>query len=211
MSRSRLIFYGILGLGLLIVGSQAVFASSSNASLATTAAAPTTSPDRNWSISGTIQAMNGEFWNIQGFAIRVTSVTHISGDLPTIGSFVRAQGTVQPDGTWLATDVHIGSDSLSATPTSVPTSTSTPTPTPTAQPTATATPTEVPDVFERLTPHATPPRASDEPDHDAGRPGNHVLPTVHPIKPHHERQSGPHDPRRHEDVRGFGEGDWHQD
>lgn len=197
MSRSRVIFYVFLGLGLLIVGSQAVFASTdgphSSVVLATATATPTATahPNQGWNIAGTIQAMNGEFWNVQGFAIRVTSDTRITGDLPTIGDYVQASGVVQSDGTWLATDLHVGHDSPTATPTSQPTSTSTNTATLTATATATpspsATPTATPTVvIETATPDlessfVTPVGQDD----DDSQSSDHHNPKVHPNKGRH--------------------------
>src|SRR5258708_1643167 len=43
-------------------------------------------PRSDWEISGTIEAMNGQFWNIQGFSIRVNDTTAVTGGIPTVGS-----------------------------------------------------------------------------------------------------------------------------
>ena len=114
---------------------------------------PTSTPDSTspWDISGTIQQMNGEFWEIQGFAIRVTSSTEVTGDVPSNGVFVRAQGTVDSDGIWQAGRVWVGSattpvatsptdTTLPATPTASATATPSPTATATPKPLATSTP-----------------------------------------------------------------------
>ncbi|HVC32254.1 MAG TPA: DUF5666 domain-containing protein [Chloroflexota bacterium] len=152
MSRSRVIGYTILAVALLVVGAQAVFASADSAPTRALAITPTAATQgQDWNIDGTIQAMNGEFWNIQGFAVRVDSTTPISGDLPAIGSYVQASGTVQADGTWLVKDLRVGHGS--AAPTSTATSTAMPTDTPapaaadvaaTDESTPTATPTDTP-------------------------------------------------------------------
>lgn len=203
MSRSRVIFYAVLGLGLLIVGSQAVFASTESTGTTATIATATATvpPDRSWNIAGTIQAMNGEFWNVQGFAIRVTADTRITGDLPTIGSYVRAAGVVQADGTWLTTDLQVGRDSATATPTSAPTDTSTATPTASATPSATATPiSNELIVFHPTTPHARPPSVTPvrpEPDADA-RPNGHGN---QDSQDHHRKGSNARDKHDHGDVR----------
>ena len=203
MSRSRVTFFAILGLGLLVIGSQAVFASSESTHAPIVAATATVHPDQDWNIAGTIQAMNGEFWNVQGFAIRVTSDTRIIGDLPTIGEYVQASGVVQSDGTWLATDLHIGHDSPTATPTSQPSNTSTATPTNTATvtatPSATATPTaSLHVILETATPHV---RLSPAPpvvqDNDDSRTSDHHVPVGHPHQDHHGQKSDAHDKPNH--------------
>lgn len=68
--------------------------------------------DAPWEILGQIQQMNGQFWTVEGFVFRVTSATKAEGDVPSIGTKVRATGIVQPDGTWLATEIRIGSAAM---------------------------------------------------------------------------------------------------
>lgn len=127
-----------------VVGAKAalgVGSSETAAAVATPLAAlPTSTPDSTspWDISGTIQQMNGEFWEIQGFAIRVSNATEVTGDVPSNGVFVRAQGTVDSDGIWQAGRIWVGS---ATTPVATnPTDTTLPT-TPTASATATPSPT----------------------------------------------------------------------
>jgi hypothetical protein len=111
-----------------------------------------TAPD--WNISGTLQALNGQFWDVQGFTFRVNANTKVSGDTPSIGDFVSAEGVVLPDGSWLATAVRLRrANTPTATSTSTPVSstTNTPTQTPTNSPTN-QTPTNTP----TNTPTATP-------------------------------------------------------
>jgi len=107
-------------------------------------------PSSDWSISGQIQEMNGNFWVIQGFSIRVNDDTRVSGVIPTIGAFAAAEGIVQTDATWLATRIRVSDrddftptpvDSATATATSSETVTSTPTPTTTVVGTFSQTPT----------------------------------------------------------------------
>lgn len=108
---------------------------------------PTSTPDSAspWDISGRIQQMNGEFWEIQGFAIRVSNATEVTGDVPSNGVFVRAQGTVDSEGIWQAGRVWVGSATTpvatNPTETTVPTGpTAAATLTPTPSPTVSATP-----------------------------------------------------------------------
>src|SRR5579884_2938014 len=101
MNRSRVVFYAVLAAGVLMVGSQAVLASGD----AIEAPPPPTTralATRDWHVSGTIQAMNGEFWTIQGQVIRVTSSTRVRGEIPVVGSVADATGEILPDGTWQA-------------------------------------------------------------------------------------------------------------
>lgn len=208
MSRSRAIFYAFLGLGILVVGSQAVFASTDGthasdvASTATATPTATAHPDQDWNIAGTIKAMNGEFWNVQGFAIRVTSDTRVTGDLPTIGGYVQASGVVQSDGTWLATDLQVGHDSPTATPTSQPTSTSTATltATATAPPNPSATPTATPTIIIETAPHesASSSVTPEGRDDDASRSSNQHNPKVHPNKGHHGEKGDARDKPSHD-------------
>src|SRR5579884_287224 len=107
-----------------------------------------------WSIEGTIQAMNGQFWTVQGFVIRVTEDTRIDSTAPlTIGSQIHASGVVQPDGTWLTTHVWTDRDHQPAPPAS--TQTPTPTATGVAPATQTAAPTATPTFTTTPTPTVT--------------------------------------------------------
>ncbi|MGH2460188.1 MAG: DUF5666 domain-containing protein [Chloroflexota bacterium] len=206
MSRSRVIFYAVLGLGLLIVGSQAVFAATESAGATANAivATATLPPDRSWNIAGTIQAMNGEFWNVQGFAILVTDDTQITGDLPTVGSYVRAGGVVQSDGTWLTTNLHVGQASGTATPTAAPTDTSTPLPTATAIPSATATPTTTPIVNLPVVFHPSPALVhvpvvvpARPGDDDGARPGDRGASNAHANQERRHKGGGARDQGDH--------------
>jgi hypothetical protein len=104
------------------------------------AASPHAASTSDWSIGGTLQQINGEFWTVQGFVFRVTSSTQIDGDLPSIGTEVQAEGTVEADGTWLATHIQI---QPLTTSTPAPTEAAAPTPLATATPLPTAPPTPV--------------------------------------------------------------------
>jgi hypothetical protein len=137
----------------LLVLTVATVGLGARAALAAPAASPQSAESQSssaassdWSISGTLQAINGQNWDVQGFAIRVDSATTVTGGVPIVGSFVSATGRVLPGGTWLATTVQIGVSSS-------PTATSTPTATATPVPTSTPTPTEVED---EATPILTP-------------------------------------------------------
>src|SRR5258708_13947847 len=66
-------------------------------SLALPSAEQSTSSD--WNISGDIQQMNGQFWMVQGFLVKVTDATHASGDVPSIGVSASATGIVLGAGT----------------------------------------------------------------------------------------------------------------
>lgn len=149
MSRSRLVFYVILGIVGLLLAVQAALAASDARSAAgqVLTVTPTADPGDGWHIAGTVQAMNGQFWSVQGFVIRVDPTTRIRGDLPTIGSYVEATGTVSSDGTWIATEIRVGHAQLPATTTSTVMPTSTPAPSPipaasVASPPVTPTPDE---------------------------------------------------------------------
>lgn len=130
---------------------------------ATSTSTPTATvrADAPWSLDGTIQAMNGQFWTVERFVIRVTEDTRIDSSTPlAIGDQIHASGTVQPDGTWLATHIWTGRGGHPSPPTSSPTSTGTATPTPMVTPTATATSTA--SATPTTTPTATPTVASDD-------------------------------------------------
>ncbi len=121
-------------------------------------------PAPDWDIAGTIQQINGEFWTIEGFVVRVTVETQVVGDVPTIGTFARAQGIVVADGTWLATSIQVGS---ATTPTPGPVPTATPIPGPHAEtPTATPSPAPTPPT---ATPIPVTMRAADDGDRDDDR------------------------------------------
>ncbi|HUX85883.1 MAG TPA: DUF5666 domain-containing protein [Chloroflexota bacterium] len=137
----------VVAVALIVFGIHRVAASPAPESTVQTTMTPVVEINnaaKTWHIAGTIQMMNGEFWDVQGFVIQVTGTTKITGDLPSIGTSVDATGNVQPDGTWLATSVSVGqtvpmAESPTSSPTSTPPSTSTPVPTATATPVATAT------------------------------------------------------------------------
>jgi hypothetical protein len=172
---------------LLIIGAVAMLGLGARGALA--ASAPVTPPQAtvttgsqhaDWEISGTLQAMNGQFWIVQGFAIRVVDSTTVSGGIPTVGEIVSASGIVLPDGTWVAKLVTVGS-TATATATGTPTSTTTPlatatsTPVMTATATATATNTGVPTATSTLAASRTP-RARETPRADADRDDRHDQP-----------------------------------
>ncbi len=132
MNRSRMVFYAVLAAGVLMVGSQAVLASGDTVEAPSPVPATRAPATRDWHVSGTIQAMNGEFWTIRGQVIRVASSTRVRGEIPVVGSVADATGEILPDGTWQANDVQIGhlssgSESSAAGP-AVPPSTPIPTP-----------------------------------------------------------------------------------
>jgi hypothetical protein len=149
MARSRILFYVILAVAGLIVGGHAVLASADPPPGSTPIPTSTVTAERGWHVTGVIQSMNGEFWNIQGSAVRVTTTTHIVGDLPVVGSYVEAQGIVKPDGTRLVTELRVGRTPSKAAAMSPVTAASTPSTvadreTPVPSPTPTVTPTVTP-------------------------------------------------------------------
>jgi hypothetical protein len=158
--RRPLIIVGVLLGALVLLGIRLGFAASPPQSRPIV---PTPVPSNAWDISGTIQQMTGQSWAVQGFIFEVTPATKVSGDVPSIGTFVHALGTAGPDGTWVATDVSVGSAAVSS-PMTQPAATSTPfpasppvattaPPTPTAQ--LTATPAAQPaDVSDALGPQS---------------------------------------------------------
>jgi hypothetical protein len=114
-------------------------------------------PSSDWSISGQIQEMNGNFWVIQGFSIRVNDDTRVSGVIPTIGAFAAAEGIVQADATWLATRIRVSDrDDFTPTPVDTATVTATSSETVTSTPTPTSTTTVVGTVSQTPTPTPTP-------------------------------------------------------
>jgi len=118
---------------------------------------PTASP-APWNIAGTIQQMNGQFWEIQGFAVRVTPSTRVTGDVPSVGVYARAVGTVDSAGTWTATQVWVGQAATEPTSTPVPTEQTFPataTPTDPAVPTVASSPTDTPSPAATVTPLPT--------------------------------------------------------
>src|SRR5579859_6241700 len=106
MKRAHLL--AILLVGGLVVGATVARAAPviDRASAGSASAEPAATTSSNLTISVTLQQLSGDFWTVQGFVFRVTSATTINGDVPTIGTFVSAQGTVQSDGTWLATSIQ---------------------------------------------------------------------------------------------------------
>ncbi|HLZ07664.1 MAG TPA: DUF5666 domain-containing protein, partial [Chloroflexota bacterium] len=129
-------------IALLVVARMANIGSASRTEAAVASLDSATSND--WSISGRIQEMNGNFWLVQGFSIRVNDNTQISGVIPTVGTFAMAEGIVQPDSTWLATQIQVTDhEELTPTPTATGAVAAPNTPTPTSTATATATSTAV--------------------------------------------------------------------
>lgn len=126
-----------LALGISAVASALGSSPTAESSAARAIPYVTTTDREPWEIVGSIQQMNGEFWTVEGFVFRVTSATRAEGEVPSIGTIVRAKGIVQPDGTWLATEILIGN---AATTPDAPMPTPTQPPTATAEPTSTATP-----------------------------------------------------------------------
>jgi len=135
----------VVAAGLIVFGIHQAAASPAPSPSAAATMTPVVQIDdaaKTWHIAGTIQMMNGEFWDVQGFVVQVTNATSITGDLPSIGTYVDARGTVQPNGTWLATSLIVGKTvaaTSSPTPSATPTPEDTSTPVPTAPATATAT------------------------------------------------------------------------
>lgn len=163
--KPKLFLWAAVAIGTVVLGYHTVGASPIIPFVATPtpAAATMSQMDKNWNLSGTIQEMNGEFWDIQGFVVQVTTSTHISGVVPSVGSYVHATGVVQPDGTWLATVIHIGNQPESSediSPTATVTGTVTVTATSTATTTPVATETEEPTEAATATGTATPPPSS---------------------------------------------------
>ena len=126
-----------------LVARVAVFGHGNRTEAAVASIEPAAASD--WNISGQIQQMNGQFWMIQGFSVRVTDATRVTGALPTVGTFARAQGTVGSDGTWQATSIQVGdaaemSPTATVTPSSLSDASATATPEATDTPTATIVP-----------------------------------------------------------------------
>ncbi len=126
-----------------LVARVAVFGHGTRTEAAVALIEPAAASD--WNISGQIQQMNGQFWLIQGFSVRVTDATSVTGALPTVGTFARAQGTVGSDGTWQATSIQVGdaaemSPTATVTPSSLSDASATATPEATDTPTATIVP-----------------------------------------------------------------------
>jgi hypothetical protein len=142
MLRTRFAIAGVILA--LLVGVRLATHSSALAQVTAVAATPAT-PTSDWDITGQIQEMNGQFWDIQGFVVKVTASTSVVGVVPSVGEYASATGTVAPDGTWLASAIQVG-DTLASIPTATttPTNTAVPTATPTATSTSTAQPTATP-------------------------------------------------------------------
>lgn len=159
--------FAALTLGLFLIGRATLAAASpqgaaDNPSLATA----TSTPVGQWNVAGQIEQMNGEYWNVQGFVFRVTASTSVQGDVPSVGVYASATGTVLPDGSWLATAVVVGHGAPSTTtPTETPTSTPTVSPTPTVAPSHTPLP--MPTATATTTPvlAAATPSSDDESSH----------------------------------------------
>jgi hypothetical protein len=138
----------VLGVAALGLGARAALAAPAGALFGgSTSQSPEQAAD--WSISGTLQSINGQTWTVQGFVFNVNAATKLLGSAPAIGDFVSAEGIVLADGSWLALAVRIG---RRVTPT--PTSTSTPATSPTSTPSP--TPTNTPDTTPTNTPVTTP-------------------------------------------------------
>lgn len=207
MRRTRVIFLGSIAVA-LVVGISTAMASPGPGLLSdstpTSTATPTATAraDAPWTIEGTIQAMNGQFWTVQGFVIRVTADTQIDSSSPlAIGDRIHASGIVQPDGTWLAT--HVWTDNgrqptpPASTQTPTPASTGTATVTQTSTPTVTSTITATPTVTITVTPTATRTdtngiRASDDEDDEDLEiaPPGRGLARGNPHHPAHGRARG---------------------
>jgi len=142
MFRTRTLIGPLLvAAGLIVVGIHRVSASPAPTPTVPMTMTPVVQIDdaaKTWHVAGTIQMMNGQFWDVQGFVIQVTDTTKIDGDLPSIGTNVDAKGVVESDGTWLATSIVVG-QTVPATPSTTPSTTATPQNTSTPFPTATAT------------------------------------------------------------------------
>jgi hypothetical protein len=145
MGRRTIAVLGVVAGAALVIGA-ATAAASPDRVPTPTAAAPTSTPtalsDSQWHIGGVIQAINGQFWTVAGFVVRVNSQTRIESSEPlSTGVAIQVWGIVEPDGTWQATLIRLDSPDT-PTPTSTPTPSATPTPTntATATPTVTVTP-----------------------------------------------------------------------
>jgi hypothetical protein len=104
-------------------------------------------PGDGWNVAGTIEQMNGEFWNVQGFVFRVTAATKVRGDVPSVGTYASATGIVLPDGSWQATAVTVGQAPATPAGSATPSVTDTPiAPTPTSTPVPTTLPPASPTV-----------------------------------------------------------------
>lgn len=158
----------------------------------TSASTPAATPG-DWSIAGTIEQMNGEFWDVQGFVFRVTDATGVTGDVPAVGGDASATGTVLPDGTWQATAITVGqSASSSPTPTASPTDTATSIPT--AVPTDVSTATAVPPTPSALATVGAAPTVRPEHDGDGeidnGPPSRPAPRIKKPNSAHHGKGKG---------------------
>lgn len=213
MRRRQLVALGSIGVLVLLVGVSTAMASPGSSvreSPAGATATPTATarPASDWHIDGAIQAMNGEFWTVQGFVFRVTNSTRIDSSTPlVIGAQIHASGVVQSDGTWLATHVWTDRSGQSATPTAtvpatstatataISTATATATSTSTAAPTDTATPTSTPTVTSERTATDGDEQESDTGDGDRAS----AVPIV--VQPghgkNHRPKHAPNDPGNH--------------
>jgi hypothetical protein len=162
VGKTKLAIWGSLLAIALLLGVTTAMASPGPALLTeselTSASTPTTTPAPNepWKLDGTIQAMNGQFWTVQGFVIRVTDATRIDSSVPlVIGMQIHAAGTIASDATWLATHIWTDHDDKTATTTATATPTSTLTATPVSTATSTPTPTATPTNSPTVTPRST--------------------------------------------------------
>jgi Domain of unknown function (DUF5666) len=197
----------------LIVGVRSVSASPSL--ISTGAPAPDSQPSPTatssaWNIAGTIQQMNGEFWTLQGFVFRVTAATRIDGDVPSIGTFAAAQGTVGADGTWLATVIKVGSAATPTTTppptaTALPTATPPPSPLPSPSPTSTATAVPRPPAVVIAPVSTSANQESSENDDRNGENGDQG--PSHPPKPAHPANAGKKASHGHGNGNGHGHDD----
>jgi len=152
MFKTRILLV-LAALGLIVgvraeLGARSGVPAHAQPALALASPRPTGSSD--WDIAGEIQEVNGEFWTLQGFVIKLTDATRVDGDVPSIGTVAQARGIVLEDGTWLATEIHVGSATtptpvLLATATAVPpTATDSPVPPTVIPPSPTPTAAQVP-------------------------------------------------------------------
>ena len=226
MGKTKLAIWGSLLAIALLVGVTTAMASPGPAlfteSEPTSTSAPTTTPVPNepWQLDGTIQAMNGQFWTVQGFVIRVTDATRIDSSVPlVIGTQIHAVGTIASDATWLATHIWTDRDATTSTPTATTTPMNTPTATPidtttsTSTATATATPTAIPTSTPTVTPQATDVDMDDErtPEAESGRDTDNdqapivVLPEDNRHRPQHAQKRDNAHGLKHDRGRAKGE------
>jgi len=89
------------------------------------------------SFTGTVQAISGDTWQVDGWTVLANRITDLGENL-SVGRAVRVTFTILPDGRWLAVRI----ESLEETPPE-PTSTPAPTPDPNAKPSLSFQPDEL--------------------------------------------------------------------